>query len=99
MLSTIFYFVMDYEDVYTHLGEFGRYQIWMFFLLGIIGFPVAFNNMAIVWLVFLSIGNCFVYKKYAFFASFKKFPNTTLSQRCIFSKRHYFFPKNRPLIL
>ncbi len=42
---------MLFDDLLIqHLGQFGRYQKWLCFLLSLIGIPVAFNNMEIVFL-------------------------------------------------
>ena len=41
---------MDYDAILQEIGEFGRYQKRVYFLICLVGFPLAFQNMGIVFL-------------------------------------------------
>ena len=40
---------MNYDDYLDRVGSFGKYQRFMFFVIGFACFPVAFNNMSVVF--------------------------------------------------
>ena len=41
---------MEFDDLLIQVGEFGRYQRWVYFALCLVAIPAAFNNLAIVFL-------------------------------------------------
>ena len=41
---------MEYEDIYKYVGDLGKYQLRIFFVLGLFALPATFHNMSIVFL-------------------------------------------------
>lgn len=53
-------FIMKFDDIVTDIGEFGPYQIKVFLMVGLIGIPVGFNQMAQVFFAIKSDHWCAV---------------------------------------
>ncbi len=51
---------MDYDELLQKIGEFGRYQKQMYFLVCLVGLPAAFYNLNIVFVAAEPDFWCFV---------------------------------------
>ncbi len=49
---------IEFEEALQQIGEFGRYQKWVFALICLTSFPNAFHNMAYVFIAGIPDHHC-----------------------------------------